>query len=242
MRVLVTGGCGFLGAWVVKALAARGHAVRVFDARPEATRLEFVEPELGGAVELVAGDITDRNSVRNAASGCEAAIHLAGVMTVDCRKDPVRGAEINLLGSLHLFEAALAAGMTKVAYVSTAGVYGSDDGVHPRPMTHYGALKLAVEGCARAYWVDHNLPSVGFRPYIIYGPGVSSGISAGPSIACRAAHEGKSAEIEFSGRVGLVHVEDVARAFATAVETELEGAAVCNMTGQTATIGVLWTR
>jgi nucleoside-diphosphate-sugar epimerase len=236
MRVLITGGCGFLGGWVVRALVRRGHEVRIFDAKPDTTHLEFVEPGLSDRVETRAGDVTLKDEVMRAAEGCGSAVHLAGVMTVDCRRDPLRAANINLIGSLNLFEAALATGMRQVAYVSTAGVYGPDDGRNPRPMTHYGALKLAVEGCARAYFVDHGLRSVGFRPYIIYGPGEGSGISAGPSIACRAAQRGEAAEIRFTGRVGMVHVEDVAEAFAAALDAEVEGAEAHNLVGEVTTI------
>lgn len=237
MRVLVTGGCGFLGGWVVRALVRRGHEVRILDARPDSAHLDFVELGLSGKVEIRAGDVTAKDEVMPAAEGCGSAVHLAGIMTVDCRRDPLRAANINLIGSLILFEAALATGMRQVAYVSTAGVFGPDYGCHPRPMTHYGALKLAVEGCARAYFVDHGLRSVGFRPYIVYGPGEGSGISAGPSIACRAAQRGEAAEIKFTGRVGMVHVEDVADAFAAAVDAELDGAEAHNLVGEVATIG-----
>jgi UDP-glucose 4-epimerase len=236
MRVLVTGGCGFLGGWVVRALVGRGHEVRILDARPGSAHLDFVEPGLSSQVEIRAGDVTAKDEVMRAAEGCGSAVHLAGIMTVDCRRDPLRAANINLIGSLNLFEAALATGMRQVAYVSTAGIFGPDDGRHPRPMTHYGALKLAVEGSARAYFVDHGLRSVGFRPYIVYGPGEGSGISAGPSIACRAAKRGEAAEIRFTGRVGIVHVEDVAEAFAVAVDTELDGAEAHNLVGEVATI------
>jgi nucleoside-diphosphate-sugar epimerase len=236
MRVLVTGGCGFLGGWVVRALVRRGHQVRILDARPDAAHLEFVELGLSRKVEIRAGDVTGKDEVMRAAEGCGTAVHLAGIMTVDCRRDPLRAANINLIGSLNLFEAALAVGMRQVAYVSTAGVYGPEDGRNPRPMTHYGALKLAVEGCARAYFVDHGLRSVGFRPYIIYGPGEGSGISAGPSIACRAAQGGEAAEIRFTGRVGMVHVEDVAEAFAVAADADLDGAKAHNLVGEVTTV------
>ncbi|TKT76192.1 NAD(P)-dependent oxidoreductase [Aquamicrobium sp. LC103] len=234
--VLVTGGCGFLGGWVVRALRRRGHDVRVFDFRPANDHLEFVQPGLSREIEIVAGEVTNKSDVAEAAKDCDSVIHLAGIMTVDCRRDPLRAANINLIGSLNVFEAALAGGMRQVAYVSTAGIYGPEDGTRPLPATHYGALKLAVEGCARAYFVDHGLPSIGFRPYIIYGPGVGSGISAGPSIACRAASRGEEAEILFTGRVGMVHVEDVAEAFAATADVELAGAEAHNLVGEVATI------
>lgn len=235
-RVLVTGGTGFVGAWVVRDLVARGHAVRVFDLRPDRAHLDFVEPGLSDAVACVAGDIRDAVAVRAAVAGCDRAVHLAGVMTVDCARDPVAGAMINLIGSLNVFEAAIAEGLETLAYVSTAGVFGPTDPDHPRPATHYGAFKLAIEGSARAYLADRGFPSVGFRPYIVYGPGASSGIAAGPSIALRAAHEGRPATIRFSGRVGFVHVEEVAAAFVAAVEGPPEGAEAWTLAGETADI------
>ncbi len=232
-RVLVTGGTGFLGAWVVRDLVARGHAVRVLDLRPDPAHRDFVSPGLSAAVECRAGDIRDPAAVRAAISGCDRAVHLAGVMTLDCARDPVAGAMINLIGSLNLFEAAIAEGLPSLAYVSTAGVFGPTDAENPRPATHYGAFKLAVEGSARAYLADRGFPSVGFRPYIVYGPGESSGIAAGPSIALRAAHEGRPAVIRFSGRVGFVHVEEVAAAFVAAVESPPEGAEAWTLAGET---------
>ncbi len=233
-RVLVTGGSGFLGAWVVRDLVARGHAVRVLDLHPNPAQLDFVAPGLAARVACVAGDIRDAAAVRDAMRGCDRAIHLAGVMTVDCARDPVAGATINLIGSLNVFEAAIAEGLPGLAYVSTAGVFGPGDADHPRPATHYGAFKLAVEGSARAYLADRGFASVGFRPYIVYGPGESSGIAAGPSIALRAAHEGRPATIRFSGRVGFVHVEEVAAAFVAAIEAPFEGAEAHTLAGETA--------
>ena len=114
-----------------------------------------------------------------------------GVLTPTCSANPVLGAQVNLLGSLHVFDAALAHGVRQVVYASSAGVYGPDHADYPAPATHYGAFKLAVEGAARAYWPTQGLASVGFRPFIVYGPGRESGVSAGPSLACRAAAQGQ---------------------------------------------------
>jgi nucleoside-diphosphate-sugar epimerase len=155
-------------------------------------------------------------------------------MTVDAAANPVRAAEINLIGSLHVFEAARRHRINRLVYVSTAGVFGPDDAENPRPMTHYGAQKLAIEGAARAYLADHGLPSVGFRPYIVYGPGQSSGIAAGPSIALAAAFRGEPAVIRFSGRVGFVHVFDVAALMIRAVTHPISGAEAYTLAGDTA--------
>lgn len=232
MKVLVTGGSGFIGRWVVARLLADGHAVRIFDIRPNADALDDALAGLAGRVEIVTGDITGA-AVRAAAEGCDGIVHLAGVMTVEAAADPIRAAQINLIGSLQVFEAALAHRIGRVVYVSTAGVFGPQDAVHPRPMSHYGAQKLAVEGAARAYHADHGLSSVGFRPYIVYGPGQSSGIAAGPSIAIGAAYRGETATIRFSGRVGFVHVSDVAALMVAAVTGPMAGAEAYTLAGDT---------
>lgn len=237
MKVLVTGGTGFIGRWVVDGLVEAGHEVRIFDARPNVAALEDACAGLGAQVEIVTGDISD-GSVQSAAQGCDGIVHLAGVMTVDAAADPIRAAQINLIGSLHVFEAARTQQIDRLVYVSTAGVFGPKDALNPRPMTHYGAQKLAIEGAARAYHADHGLPSIGFRPYIVYGPGQSSGIAAGPSIALGAAFRGEHSAIRFSGRVGFVHVLDVAALMVAAVTHPMSGAEVYTLAGGTAEMEV----
>ena len=226
-RILVTGGTGFVGLRTVAALHAAGHAVRIFDLAPRPERLPAHIK-----AEIVSGDITDAASVINAARECDGIVHLAGLMTVDCARDPVLGARVNLIGSLNVFEAAKAPRLP-VAYLSTAGVFGPQDAIHPQPMTIYGATKLAVEGAARAFFLDYGVPSLGLRPYIVYGPGISAGIAAGPSIAIAASVHREPAEIRFSGRVGFVHVDDVARLLTSAMTAPLEGATALTMAGDT---------
>ncbi|MBD1549402.1 NAD-dependent epimerase/dehydratase family protein [Roseibium aggregatum] len=235
-RVLVTGGTGFLGAWITRELAAVGAQIRLFDLKPNTGNLDFVETGLSGAAEVIEGDIRDADAVGNAVRGCDAVIHLAGLMTVDCSLKPVLATQINLIGSQNVFAAAVGERVETVVYTSTAGVYGPDDPGHPKPMTLYGTLKLAVEGVARTAWIDDGIRSTGFRPYIVYGPGESAGIAAGPSIALRAASQGEKAHIRFSGRVGFVHVRDVARAMVSALTQEAEGAHVYDLGGDYATV------
>ena len=119
--------------------------------------------------------------------------------------------------------------------MSSAGVFGPDQAVTPEPTTLYGAFKLAVEGAARAYWADHAIASAGFRPLIVYGPERETGMTAAPSLACRAAARGEDFAIPFSGETDFVYVADVAEAFAAAARGRLEGARVYNVTGMAAT-------
>ncbi|MBR9886028.1 MAG: NAD-dependent epimerase/dehydratase family protein, partial [Oceanospirillales bacterium] len=78
----------------------------ILDIQPKAANLDLVQRGLSGRVEMITGDIRDPQAVLSAATDCDAIVHLAGLMTVDCAADPVRGLEVNLLGSLNLIDAA----------------------------------------------------------------------------------------------------------------------------------------
>jgi len=234
MKVLVTGGSGFLGVWIVKRLVASGHQIRIFDIAANKSLLAEIAGSAADAVEWRTGDIVETAHAHAAADGCDAIVHLAGILTPDCKTDPVRGAKINLIGTLNIFEAARKLGIGRIVYTSSAAVYGPTDGRTPCPDTHYGAFKLACEGCARAYWEDHRLGSTGFRPYVVYGPGRTTGLTAGPSLACRAAAKNQSYTIPYSGSAGLVYVDDVAAAYQAALMREPDGAHVFNMPGEVA--------
>jgi nucleoside-diphosphate-sugar epimerase len=235
MHVLITGGGGFLGAWLVRRLAAAGYGIRIFDAREDRTLLrDIAGSEVADKIDWRSGDVAEAAQVTAAAEGCDGIIHLAGILTPACKADPVRGARINVLGTLNIFNAAKALRIDRIVYASSAGVYGPDDGRTPFPTTHYGAFKLACEGSARAFWEDAEIASIGFRPYVIYGAGREVGLTAGPSLACRAAAQGEAYDIPYSGSAGLVHVDDVTAAFEMALLREPDGAHVFNLVGEVA--------
>ncbi len=236
MRVLMTGGGGFLGAWIIKRLAARGLDVRVFDRNSDRRIVREIAGAVADEVDWRIGDVANADDVMSAAEGCGFIIHLAGLLTPACRENPIRGAQVNLIGTLSVFEAAKALGMRGVAYASSAGVFGPDDGATPYPTTHYGAFKLACEGSARAYWLDDGIPSVGFRPPVVYGPGREIGLSSGPSVACREAVAGRPYVIGYSGLSDMIFVDDVAAAFEAAVIRPFEGAHAFSMLGQVADV------
>lgn len=235
-RALITGGAGFIGVWIADRLMRRGIAVRVFDVQTERATARILLGDSADTLEWVAGDVADAGAVREAAKSCDLIVHLAALLTPDCKAQPVRGAQVNLLGTLNVFEAARTVGIRKVLYMSSAGVYGPDDGVHPRPTTLYGAWKLAGEGIARAYFHDHGIASAGFRPLVVYGPGRETGLTAGPTLACRAAARGDDYTIPFGGESDFVFVDDVAAAFEAAATSPLSGAEVYNVTGEIASV------
>jgi UDP-glucose 4-epimerase len=222
MHVLITGGGGFLGAWLARRLTAAG------------LLRDIAGSQIADKIDWRSGDVTEAAQVTAAAEGCDGIVHLAGILTPACKADPIRGARINLLGTLNIFNAAKALRIERIVYASSAGVYGPNDGRTPFPTTHYGAFKLACEGSARAFWEDAGIASIGFRPYIIYGGGRDIGLTAGPSLACRAAARGEAYDIPYSGSAGLVHVDDVTAAFEMALLRELDGAHVFNLVGEVA--------
>ena len=181
MRILITGGNGFIGAWIARRLAAEGHELRLFDIVERRDIVTAIAgAKIADAAEWVTGEIVDGLAVKAAAAGCDGIIHMAGILTPACAADPVRGAQVNVIGTLNMFEAARAHGIKHIVYTSSAGVFGPDQGTEPFPITHYGTFKLANEGAARAYFADHGVASVGFRPYVVFGPGRESGLTAGP--------------------------------------------------------------
>ena len=235
MKVLVTGGGGFIGAWIVRRLAEAGLTPVVFDLRDDRSKIVEIGGEaLGAALEWHAGDIADSDAVTRAGEGCEAVVHLAGLLTPACRADPVLGARVNLIGMLNAFLAARTHGMKSVVYMSSAGVFGPDGSEEPRPTTLYGAFKLASEHSARAFFEDDGIGSIGFRPFVVYGPGRDGGLSAGPSLACRAAARGEAYTIPFTGRFDIIHADDVAAVFVQAVKADPEAAHVVNLVGRQA--------
>jgi UDP-glucose 4-epimerase len=232
MRVLITGGGGFLGAWLTRRLVERKTEVRVLDLASDRTGARRIVGSVVDDVDWRAGDVSDSAVVRDATKDCDAVVHLAGMLTPACQANPIRGAQVNLIGALNVFEAAKHHGFRKLIYASTAGVYGPDDGRTPRPTTHYGAFKLAVEGSARSYWENEAIPSIGFRPFVVYGPGREIGLSAGPSLACRAAARGEPYVVPFRGATGFIYVDDVTAALEAALFAPLEGAHVFNLVGE----------
>ena len=237
MKVLITGGGGFLGAWLVRRLLVAGIEVRIFDL---GTKRDMVAAQIGKAqaqaLEWRTGDISQYEPVLQASEGCDGVIHLAGLLTPACRERPWMGMAVNVAGTLNVFEAARVCGMRNVIYTSSGGVFGPDDSDIPLPTTLYGTWKLANEGIGRTYWHEAGIASIGFRPFVVYGPGRETGLSAGPTLACKAAATNQPYAIPVSGNAGLVYVDDVAAAYCAAVQADVKGAHTMNLPGEVASM------
>ena len=239
MKILLTGGSGFIGAWIMRRFLAAGNGIRVFDQTADPALAKRIIGPDAEHIEWIEGDVRSNKLLIEAAAGCDLIIHLAAVLTPACQQEPIRGAEVNLIGTLNVFEAARTHQMRSVLFMSSAGVFGPEDGLQPYPMTLYGAYKLASEGCARAYWQDHAIASIGFRPLVVYGPGREVGLTAGPVLACKAAAKGNSYTIPFSGDSDFVYVDDVAAAFEVAATHPIQGARAYNIVGEQGSVSTL---
>lgn len=245
---LVTGAHGFIGAWVTKRLLASGARVVLFDrdADPRRLRLIMDEEEVARA-RLVTGDITEPGTLPPLIEKFEVGhvIHLAGLQVPTCRAEPRLGALVNVAGTINVFEAARLSGgrVRRIVYASSAAVFGtSEDGRavterdEPQPSTHYGVFKRANEGNARVYHLDHGISSVGLRPLTVYGVGRDFGITSDPTKAMKAAVVGRPFRIRFGGRTDFQYVADTADTFIRAAVSDLEGAHVFNLHGETVRI------
>lgn len=250
MRVLITGGYGFIGAWIVRNLLARGDAVWVYDLKEDARRLRLVLPEEKVRhVTFVPGDVTDLPALTRAVGdhGITHVIHLAGLQVPTCRTDPILGATVNVLGTLAVFEAVKAVGdqVQRLVYASSAAVFGGPD-KYPAgslgddvllvPSTHYGVFKCCNEGNARIYFQDHGVSSVGLRPWTVYGVGRDLGMTSEPTKAIKAALLGRPYAISFGGWTDFQYVDDVAKAFVLCLERPYTGAKSYNLRGAVVTL------
>jgi nucleoside-diphosphate-sugar epimerase len=242
----ITGAQGCIGSWIVKALVERGDTPVVFDVSGDARRLRQImsESEIA-AVRFIVGDITDSSAVATslAASGARRIIHLAGLQVPTCKADPVRGAAVNVIGTLNVFEAARLAKVERVVYASSAAVFGLSEDDAPvdettvcEPATHYGVFKRANEGNARVYYLDHGLSSVGLRPLTVYGVNRDTGLTSDPTKAMKAAALGVPFHIRFGGATDFLYVADAAAAFIACADRAPAGAHLFNLHGETVMI------
>jgi UDP-glucose 4-epimerase len=172
-RVLVTGGAGFIGSNVARLVREQtGAEVVVLDNLSSGYR----ENLNGLPATFVHGDVREEIVVRNALEGCDTVFHLAAsVGNTRSIEHPIQDSEVNVIGTLRVLEAARHAGVTKVVYSSSAGIFGElktlpirED--HPvEPDTPYGASKLCAEKLCLAYAKLYPIECVCLRYFNVYG-------------------------------------------------------------------------
>ncbi len=171
MRVLVTGGSGFIGSHVVDKLRARGHEPVIYDLRPSPWHER-------GSVDTVLGSITDREALERALHSCDAVAHLAAVADVnDVHASPEDAERVNARGTVAVLEAARRAGVKRIVYASTIWVYSDtesdvvdEDTLLPPPSHLYTSTKLAGELYCKSYQELYGIDYTILRFGIPYGP------------------------------------------------------------------------
>lgn len=245
MRVLLTGGYGCIGSWIVRTLLDRGDQICIFDLKQDLRRIQMIltKEELA-QVPFVAGDVTDVAALQKAIAdhGITHVIHLAGLQVPVCRANPILGAQVNVIGTLAVFEAVRqsAGQVQRIVYASSAAVFGppsaypqgplSDD-VMLTPSTHYGVFKCCNEGNARIYFQDHGLSSVGLRPWTVYGVGRDFGMTSEPTKALKSLALNRPYRISYGGVQDYQFVPDVAQTFVKCLEGNYQGAKSYNVRG-----------
>ena len=245
MRVLITGGYGFIGAWIVKNLLEQDIELAVYDLQEDNRRLSMILPhDQVQRVQYIHGDITDLERLTSVLDEGQFShiIHLAGLQVPTCRANPLLGAKVNVLGTLSVFEAVKTLGtqIERIVYASSSAVFSSHDkypagslrdDVILLPSTHYGVFKSCNEGNARIYYQDHGINSVGIRPWTVYGVGRDLGMTSEPTKAIKAALMGRPYHINFGGITDFQYVDDVAKAFTYSCTRNYKGAKSYNLRG-----------
>lgn len=174
MKVLVTGGLGFVGVNLIDALNRTGNdEVVILDDESGGKRAH-----LGGlSAEVVIGDIRDEALVDILVRDTEAVVHLAAdTRVLDSIADPIHNYDVNVRGSLNILEAMRRHGKRRIAFASTGGAIIGEaepplrEDIVPRPISPYGASKLAIEGYLSAYRGSYDFLPTAFRFSNVYGP------------------------------------------------------------------------
>jgi UDP-glucose 4-epimerase len=175
MRVLITGGGGFIGSHLVDCFLADGHEVRVLDNFATGRRENLVH--VMGHVELIEGDMQSYERVHNAMAGCEAVLHEAALPSVPRSvADPLTSNASNVIGTLNVLLAARDSGARRVVFASSSSVYGANETLPKsedlvlRPISPYAVTKLAGEGYCHSFHHVYGLETVALRYFNIFGP------------------------------------------------------------------------
>jgi UDP-glucose 4-epimerase len=174
MKVLVTGGAGFIGSHLTEKLLSAGDQVRILD-NLSTGKLENLPQS--SALEFIKGDIRDTTLVNRCVEGMDAVVHLAAVASVQASiDDPVTTHQCNFDGTLNLLEASRRSGIKRFLYACSAAVYGDTvvlpvpEETIPKPLSPYAVDKLAGEYYLLYYFNKFGLPATSFRFFNIYGP------------------------------------------------------------------------
>jgi nucleoside-diphosphate-sugar epimerase len=235
--VLITGGAGFIGSAIGRALSKMDHRIRILDDLSNSSEASVADFD----AELTIGDIRDNGLVRELAEGQDWIFHHAALISVPGSiEDPIGCYEVNVTGTLSVLEAAKHAGVRRVVLASSAAVYGEStdpvsEEVAKKPQSPYASSKLAMEQVALLYNEVYGLSTVCLRYFNVYGPRQrpDSTYAAVIPAFVTALSDGRPTTIYGDGeqKRDFVHVDDVVRANLLAAESDEAIGKVLNISG-----------
>lgn len=238
MKVLVTGGAGFIGSHLVALLKEKSIETRVYD-----SLLTGSVDRIPEGVSFIKGDIRDKNMLTTAMYGVTHVVHLAALVSVpESMLHPEETFAVNGEGTENVFVAARAAGVKCVIYATSAAVYGDAPGLPKRedmplaPQSPYAESKIQNE-LAAAKLATKGFSLMGLRFFNVYGPGQKADHAYASVVPrfIKDAREGKPLPLTGNGSEtrDFVHTSDIARAIFMALQSETGG--VCNIASGTET-------
>lgn len=224
-KVLVTGADGFIGSHLVEALLRLGRSVRAFvyyHPISEKGWLTEIPPELQDGLEVFPGDVRDPQRVDAAMDGIHSVFHLAALIGIPYSYHaPASYIQTNVLGTMHVLDAARRHGVSKVLVTSTSEVYGTAryvpiDETHPRQaQSPYSASKIAADALVQSYHLSYGLPVLIVRPFNTYGPRQSLRALI-PSVVLQLLSDGQELRLgDLRPTRDLLYVDDTVRGFMT---------------------------
>lgn len=246
MKILILGGDGFIGSYLVEELLAQGHDVSVFGRFPFGTS-KFL-PEDNKKLKLIQGDFNNREDIQNAILGHEIIYHLISASNPKTSwNDPLIEVDLNIKGSLRVFELACQSGtVKKISYSSSGGaVYGYNHGVInennlPLPFNPYGISKLTIEHFLNYYQSMYNVQADIFRIGNAIGPRQPFNNSQGVlAVWIRRVIKGEPIVVFGNNEIirDYIHVKDVAK-FMSYSAIDISSSGVYNL-GSSKGIGLL---
>ncbi len=224
MKTLILGGAGFIGSHLAEALLAQGHEVRIFD-RPH-IQIPAELKECHG-IEWMQGDFLSVADIQAAVDGVELIFHLVSTtLPKNSNDDPGYDVGTNVIGSLHLLDAAVRLGIRKIVFISSGGtIYGIPNQIpipetHPTdPLVSYGISKLAIEKYLKLYHELHGLDYAVLRVANPYGERQRTDMAQGAvAVFAKKALAGETIEIWGDGSVtrDYIYIADLIEAFVLA--------------------------
>jgi UDP-glucose 4-epimerase len=229
MKILVTGGAGFIGSHLIEKLLSLGHEVRVLDNLSTGSR-SILPPD----VELIVGDARENDACARATQGVQAIFHLAALTSIPLAQErPVEAFAINVGGTIRMLKAAVDAKVGRFILASSCAVYGEvslgavAEGHPGRPLSFYAVTKRTCELYARSFTRSLRLPTISLRFFNVYGPRQRALDSYAGVIALflQRARSGKPLTLYGDGSQtrDLLYVQDAVDALAAALQRGTPG-------------------